>query len=441
MATIHLDASGSNTAPYDTWAKAATTWATAVGALAAGDDLVMSSSYTESTSGAVSWALPGTDTLPNRIMCGTKAATSGLSSIFPGAVLTATSGGAAVTGSAYIFGITFKSTSVTTISPQFNAGTSGHSQVYDQCTFDYGSANSAGNAVWFGSLSGFNESSTRLRECSFKLGNTGQTINLTGAVVIHDSQFLAGGSTPVTAFTPASGAGRPTSVRVYGLNFTALGTAVNVFATPVAGAVVDAIGLKMPAGWTGSFVHGSSSNVGGEINVVESDANAITSRALYKLTAAGSVVHETTIVRTGGATDDGSTTYSWKLVSESDCSIVNPLRTPRRAIWNATAGSPVTLTVEIENDGTTFTDKQVALWANYRNTSSMSSITSSPDAVTSASNLATSSQTWTTTGQTTPTKQNVSLTFTPGSAGPIEWWIELVAPSATVFVDPMVAVS
>src|SRR5690242_3295403 len=117
MATIHLDASGSNTAPYDTWAKAATTWATAVGALAAGDDLVMSSSYTESTSGAVSWALPGTDTLPNRIMCGTKAATSGLSSIFPGAVLTATSGGAAVTGSAYIFGITFKSTSVTTISP------------------------------------------------------------------------------------------------------------------------------------------------------------------------------------------------------------------------------------------------------------------------------------------------------------------------------------
>lgn len=65
MANVYLSSSGSATAPYDTWAKAATDWATAIAQMSAGDSLYVENTFNEVfASGSQSFAFPGTITNP-----------------------------------------------------------------------------------------------------------------------------------------------------------------------------------------------------------------------------------------------------------------------------------------------------------------------------------------------------------------------------------------
>jgi hypothetical protein len=56
MATLHVSTTGSNTSPYDTWAKAATVLATAVTAAAAGDVILVDSVDTQTLSAATTYS-------------------------------------------------------------------------------------------------------------------------------------------------------------------------------------------------------------------------------------------------------------------------------------------------------------------------------------------------------------------------------------------------
>lgn len=76
MATIYVDDDGSNTSPYDTWAKAATTLATALSAWTAGNDIWVADDHYESFSSTATWDWTGNSVNPTRIYSYTSGTTT-----------------------------------------------------------------------------------------------------------------------------------------------------------------------------------------------------------------------------------------------------------------------------------------------------------------------------------------------------------------------------
>ena len=67
MADLYVAASGSNTAPYDTWAKAATSLVTAVNAMAAGDRLYVENLFQDAATVGQTFTFPGGSTDPSYV--------------------------------------------------------------------------------------------------------------------------------------------------------------------------------------------------------------------------------------------------------------------------------------------------------------------------------------------------------------------------------------
>ncbi len=160
---------------------------------------------------------------------------------------------------------------------------------------------------------------------------------------------------------------------------------------------------------------------------------------------AGSIKQETTIVRSGGASD-GTTSLSWKMVSSANAEYpLIVLDSPEIVQWNDTTGSAITVTVEIITDNVTLTDAECWLEVQYLGTSGYPLSTfisdAKADVLATAANQTTSTETWTTTGLTTPTKQKLSVTFTPQEKGFLHAVVKLALLSTTVYVDPLLVVT
>ena len=169
----------------------------------------------------------------------------------------------------------------------------------------------------------------------------------------------------------------------------------------------------------------------------------------YRLLVAdqlGTIRSETTIVRSGGASD-GATPFSWAMVSNTLAKFpMLALASPELpARWNSTVGSAITVTVEVITDGVTLTDDECWLEVQYLGTSgfplSLFSSDAKADVLATAANQTTSTETWTTTGLTTPTKQKLSVTFTPQEAGFLQPVVRLAKASTTVYVCPKMVVT
>lgn len=160
----------------------------------------------------------------------------------------------------------------------------------------------------------------------------------------------------------------------------------------------------------------------------------------------GNVKDETTLVRTGGASD-GTTPLSWKMTTGAEAKWpINYLATDEIVIWNETTGSAITATVEILHDSATnLTDREIWLEASYLGDASYPLGTPisdrAADILASAADQADSSETWTTTGMTNPNTQKLSVTFTPQQKGYVSLTVHLAKASYTVYVCPKVAVT
>lgn len=159
----------------------------------------------------------------------------------------------------------------------------------------------------------------------------------------------------------------------------------------------------------------------------------------------GEVVTETTLVRTGGATD-GTTAVSWKMATGANATEQIPLVSPEMAIWNETTAASKTVTVEILHDSATnLTDAEVWLDLNYLGTSGFPVGATVNDArahlLATAADQTASTVAWTTTGMTTPNKQKMSVTFTPQEKGFFIGRVYLAKASKTIYVDCEMTVS
>jgi hypothetical protein len=166
---------------------------------------------------------------------------------------------------------------------------------------------------------------------------------------------------------------------------------------------------------------------------------------MQRSTYEGEVYSETTIVRTGGASN-GTTPLSHKLVTNAGRTFITPLYGPEFVIWNNATGSAKTATVEIVHDSVTaLTDAEIWLEVEYLGTSgfplALFASDRKADILATAVDQTVSTVPWRTTGLTNVNKQKLAAAFTPQEIGFVRCRVALAKPSYTVYACPKVTIT
>lgn len=438
---------GSDADNGSTWALANATLTGAASDAAAGDRIWVSDNHAESTAGAVTLNFPGTLAAPNQVLCGDDAAEPPTALAATATVATTGVNALQVNGSFYMYGITFNCGSGNaSVDLTLQGSAVNSSSVFDNCVFvlvtTHASANfqiGAADAV---------QREVRLINCQFKFANAASYIDIENAKVIIEGGSIASGSTALTsALFSQMAAGRGVNLICDGFDFTNLGASCSLVNVSNSGQAMHIVfrNCKLPASWTGTLVTGSFLGPGIRIEMWNC-SNADTNYVMEIQDYAGSVKHETTIVRTGGASD-GDTPISWKMAANSNAEYPTlPLRSPEIYVPNTAIGSSKTLTVEIARDGsaTAVNDDEAWLEVEYLGTNGTPLALFANDAkasvIATAAAQADSSESWSGLGGTNK-KQKLSVSVTPQEEGVFICRVCLAAFSQTIYVDPKVTVT
>jgi hypothetical protein len=164
----------------------------------------------------------------------------------------------------------------------------------------------------------------------------------------------------------------------------------------------------------------------------------------YEESYEGTVQDETTLVRTGGASD-GTTSLSFKMVSSANVvDNINALVSPDIHGWTGST-TEKTFTIHcLVDSATNLQDDEVWMELEYPadNSSGLGSVARDKCAMLGTpADKSSSSETWTTTGMSNPNEFKCSVTVTPGKAGPITARVYLAKASTTIYVDPIITES
>jgi hypothetical protein len=431
---------GSDADNGTTWALAKATMAGIDAIDAAPNTIYVSQVHSETTAAAVSYAFAGTVASPTKIICANDGAEPPTALATAGVIATTgnTSSISITSGAVHIYGLTFDVGQTGTGTASFT--NSSNAQVfYDSCTFKLSSTGSGCRSA----LAGGGTSNATAINCSFKFAATGHMIssNSTGSVLrIVGGSVLSGGTSPTNLFSVAVGS----KLTVDGFDLSNCSSSVNITSLTNAGSQFLMRNCKLPASWSGSL-NASTPGAGALYEMINCDGGD-THYRYRKATQFGTEQDETTLVRSGGASD-GTTSFSLKCVTNSNAKYpMFALDTYELAKWNATVGSPITVTVPFLHDSVTaLKDNEIWMDVMYLGTSGAplgSLVTSAPGLLTAGSNCASDAgSSWTTTGMANPNKQSVSVTFTPQEEGFIYVTVRIGKASYTVYVDPKLQVS
>lgn len=443
---------GSDADNGTTWALAKATLTGVAAIDAAGDVIWVSQVHAESTAAAISFNWAGTVASPTRVLCGNDAAEPPTALATTGTVTT--TGNSTIdigtSGFLYIYGLTFNSGSGASGAAHINLNSIAGIQKYDSCNFHLATTG-ATSRIAISEISGAN---AILENCGFQFSSASQgfTCNL-GRVIIRGGSILADTS-PTQLFKVL---GADTDILMEGCDLTNGAATMNFTDSNVSGVRLIVRNCKLPASWSGSI--NSVTPVGGSIFELFNSDSADTNYRLQRKTPFGEVTHETTVVKTGGASD-GTTALSWKMVSNSGAEWNHQsLDSPEIVKWNETTGGSITVTVDVLHDGAQggspsvpLTDRDIWLEVQYLGTDGFPLSLFATDAASSGSPyesnyLATeiqqenSSATWTTTGMSNPLTQKLSVVITPREKGFIHGVVKMAKASYTAYIDPVLQVS
>jgi hypothetical protein len=440
MANIYVRSTdGSDADNGSTWALAKATLGGAAAIAVAGDNVYVSQAHAETNSSNLTLTWAGTLTNPVKVFCVNDAAEPP-TALATTALITKTAGAAVtINGCVYWYGVGFNSLM------NFNTiNTSGRSsQVFESClmylvnTAGLPSATDAA-FIWF-------------KNCTFRFGNTSPAFNIGHKFRISGGSVVSGGTTPTNLLLTAQSA-RGGLIEIEGLD---LSTLTNTFNFAQANALTWAgktvfRNCKLPTGWSGSLINGTIAGYGASVEMHNCDA-ADTNYRFRVQDYTGQIDSETTIYRTGGASD-GTTPISWRLAAGAN--VVFPtvvLESPELpAVWNTAVGSSKTATVEIVHDGATaLNDGEVWLEVQYLSAIGFplaSFVSDRKVPLAAGTAQTTSAAAWTgdtgtgPNGSATWNTLKLECTFTPQEAGYIQARVYLAKPSTTVFVDPKITV-
>ena len=444
MANIYVRSTDGNNADNgSTWALAKATLAGATAIDVAGDVIYLSQAHAESSAAAQTLSIAGTRSNPVKIICGNDAAEP------PTAVSTAarviTTGGsnisiAPATG-AYVYGVSFECGTLNT-TPTLgtnDSGSAGCRIVYESCSFQILAI--SGGALTTGLTQQFY---TEWRNCTIKFANTSVSIsaNTSGFFRWIGGSVVSGSSTPASTRGIFGGSANAfMCALIEDVDFSNFSSGVHI--TNGSGFSQFVIrNCKLPSGWSGNLARLAPTGVE---RICMYNCSAGTQN--YKLwieVRAGTIRDETTLVRSGGASD-GTTPISWKLTTTANANYPgDSLNTDDIVFWCGTTNSAITAEIEILHDSaTSLKDSEVWIDVSYLGSSAtpIGTLISdrTADYITTAANQDSSSASWTTTGMGNPNTQKLSVTFTPQMKGFVILRVCLAKPSYTIYVCPKVA--
>ena len=227
MALLYVRNDGSNTSPYDTWAKAATTLATALNSTSAGDTVYVADGHTESASADVSIDNNEAHTdAPVSVLCVNDVGDPEP----PTALATGAHVEADVTGN---FDLRFTEGAYYVYGIDFSCGRglfiSRDAQIFEQCSFDFGGDGNANGIMELG-VEAADPTGHEFINCTFVLNNVNQEIRAFSAhALFRGCTFFATGTVPTYALQ-FIGSG---DVEFFGCDFSACTN--NVFHLPYRG--------------------------------------------------------------------------------------------------------------------------------------------------------------------------------------------------------------
>ena len=448
MATYFVAAGGSNTAPYDTWAKAATSLQTALTAAStAGDRVIIQYD-----------AVPSVDM--------EMAADTNYTAAADVTVISASNnGGAAFTptpmGSGswignsslwrsitlfggFVFswvGVTFRISGGTV--DHFIAATADNQvSVFKECFFWFSNtATTSRIRLGPSGASGIN-SSWVCEDCTFQFGSTGQGIEVGGNGEMTGCVISSAGAAPTELFrNPSLEHGG--SYRIYGCDLTHVsGSLVGAF--NAGSRIFTFYGCKLGAGVAPLGVQSVNNQSAVEVELLDCSAGDEHYHHAY-YNALGSMVVDTGIYANDGAKYDGTNGCSWKVITSAYASRANPFVTPWISKHHAGA-TAITPRVEVLRDGsaTAFADDEVWIEVLAKTTAgaSLSSKYSDRVAIGGAGTpqpAGVGVAGWTgESGTAWSGKLEPLSAVTPAEIGDIAARICVGEPSVTVYVDPTI---
>jgi hypothetical protein len=208
-------------------------------------------------------------------------------------------------------------------------------------------------------------------------------------------------------------------------------------------------------GWTQySFINcklGSSVLIG--VNAIVGQGGAViravncdsadTNYRYYLQNYSGTIIQDTAVLKTGGATD-GTTPFSRKMVTTANSKFESPLCSDYVTIWNETL-SARTLYIPIVTDNVTLTDAEAWIEVEYLGTSgfplALRITDRAADVLATPVNQDTDAVSAWPAAPGTPVKQKLQVTFTPAEKGPIRARVCLAKASTTLYFDPKPVIS
>lgn len=341
-------------------------------------------------------------------------------------------------GASYYRGISFSSTA--------NSGlaTTGASYIqlkFEACNFTL--ANNAANTFQINNATQGGLYFVEWVNTTITFSNVGQYIFVCGGMFTWRNTVSAVlGTVPTVLFNPSAATPGPTVIICEGVDLSAVNT--TIFGASSNGAVASGylINCRLNASVT---VAATPLRRGEDYYLINCDSGA-TGYRNEKYNYDGTLKTETTIVRSGGAIDtSGGTSYSHKITTTANCGKVFPFAGLPFDIWVDITGSSKTATIEMVNDGTTFTGADLWFEAEYLGNASypLGSMATSgiADILAVGTSYSTSSETWTTTGLSSPVKQYAQITFTTQIKGYVRITPKVAKVSKTLYICPKVAVA
>jgi len=460
MASFFVDSAGSNTAPYDTWAKAATSLATAVAATtAAGDVIYVANTHSFAAGGTAITYTPPAGVTNLAIICVTPSGgashsgwvttPSGQEACGAGAV--ALTFAAIAAGNVFIHGMKFIAGTTSSASADMSFNVSGSINLSrlecQKCQFTLNNSNTGSQFV-MGAVAGNPQrwNVQRYIDCTFETltARAGNLFLLQGADIemVNPTFTIAAGTQPALIFTSTNGPCGSLVVRDGDISGLAPSTAIVDRASLVNYRVL----FKGCTTSSSAFTGGTQAN-GAGVWQMRQCSNADQIYDFHYETPYGAAVESTSTYANDGPTFNG-TNLSWQITTSSLCHETRPFILPIQTVWN-TVTSAQTASVEYARDNATLLTKREA-WIDLAYPSSTTRpITDNLDSrygePFDATNTATAGTSGSASGWTESLTNNgfqkFSVSFTAAEVGLVECRFFITVASDVSYIDPQLRIA
>lgn len=422
------------------WANAYTTIALAIAGISAGDILWIADDHNESTAGAVAWTFPGTIGNPNFCYCADHTVASPGTGDLKLTGLASTSGGNSITmaGSAYWYGMTPQvGSAANNASINILTTASQNAQmVFDSCGLAL-IGTGASSIIAFGGTAASSPARVNLTNTTMRFAATGQGITLRNThLQWRNTASALLGTIPTTLISASTFRGM---AFIEGVDLSAAGSGKTLVGALAAGSRIYLKDCQLGASVT---VAATPTNAEQETYVTNSDSGATNYRS-EKYAYRGTETTETTIVRTGGASD-GTMPQSRKIVTTANSLWVMPFESMTPIpVWVDSTGSKTFTVHAVSGAAGGLNNDDIWIQVEYPGSASvpLASFASS----TKANNLATGSAysasgaSWA--GSPSGTPFSMAVTVTLNAKGLVFVYVRAAKASMTVYVDTKIVVT